>query len=144
MFHTAVAARLGLGATEEKTLDLLERLGPLSPGELSRRTGSAPASVTGVLDRLQRRGFVTRGCDPQDGRKLLVQINQAHVGAIAPLFADLTDRLTHVYEDFGIEELVVITRFLRRTADVQRSATQQLSEGSSTGITQTGAGEAGT
>ena len=44
MFHTAVAARQGLNATEEKALDLLERSGPLTAGELARQTGLAPAS----------------------------------------------------------------------------------------------------
>src|ERR687898_2921544 len=44
MFHTAVAARQGLNASEEKALDLLERSGPLTAGELARQTGLAPRS----------------------------------------------------------------------------------------------------
>ena len=40
MFHTAVAARQGLNATEEKALDLLERSGPLTAGSWPARPGS--------------------------------------------------------------------------------------------------------
>src|SRR4029453_588701 len=45
IFHTAVAAHQGLNATEEKALDLLERSGPLTAGELARQTRLAPASA---------------------------------------------------------------------------------------------------
>ncbi|MBO0816043.1 MAG: hypothetical protein J2P30_13000, partial [Actinobacteria bacterium] len=44
MFHTALAARQGLTATEEKALDLLDRYGPLTARQLAERSGLAPAS----------------------------------------------------------------------------------------------------
>jgi hypothetical protein len=45
MFHSAVATRLGLGATDEKILDLLEREGPLTAGQLVERTRLAPCDT---------------------------------------------------------------------------------------------------
>ncbi|MFD2356793.1 hypothetical protein ACFSTC_57350 [Nonomuraea ferruginea] len=42
MYHTAMGERLGLGMSEEKTIDLLQRLGPLTAGEICRHTGLAP------------------------------------------------------------------------------------------------------
>src|SRR5215208_4255523 len=73
MFHTAVAARQGLNATEEKALDLLERSGPLTAGELARQTGLAPASVTGLITRLERKGLARRAPNPDDRRSVLVE-----------------------------------------------------------------------
>jgi DNA-binding MarR family transcriptional regulator len=55
MFHATVAARQGLSATEEKALDLLDRFGPLTAGELAKRSGLAPASVTGLINRLEEK-----------------------------------------------------------------------------------------
>jgi MarR family len=49
MFHAALSARLGLSATEEKALDLLDRFGPLTARQLAERSGLAPASVTGLV-----------------------------------------------------------------------------------------------
>ncbi|MGW4773132.1 MarR family transcriptional regulator [Nocardia sp. NPDC004278] len=46
-------------------LDLINRHGPLSPGALARLAGMHPATMTGVLDRLQRGGFITRERDPE-------------------------------------------------------------------------------
>ena len=43
MFHTALAARQGLTATEEKALDLLDRYGPLTGRQLAQRSALAPA-----------------------------------------------------------------------------------------------------
>jgi DNA-binding MarR family transcriptional regulator len=128
MFHSALAARVGLGATEEKTLDLLQRYGPLSPGDLARHTGLAPASVTGLLDRLQRRGFLVRVRDPQDGRRLLVRVRPDQIDAIAALFDDLSRRLDEFYAGYSVDELLQATRFLVGVAAVQRAATQTLSD----------------
>jgi len=79
MFHTAVAARQGLSATEEKALDLLERHGPLTAGELARHSGLAPASVTGLINRLERKGFARRVRNPNDRRSVLVEIDRDRV-----------------------------------------------------------------
>lgn len=128
MFHSALAAHVGLGAVEEKALDLLQRDGPLSPGELARRTGLAPASVTGLLDRLQCRGFVTRVRDPHDGRRLLVQVESGRLREIAVLFDDLTRRLDEFYANFSVTELIQATEFLTGVAAVQQVATESLSE----------------
>lgn len=111
MFHSALAAHVGLGPVEEKALDLLQRDGPLSPGQLARRTGLAPASVTGLLDRLQTRGFVVRVRDSRDGRRLLVEVDVDRVGNIAALFDDLSRRLDEFYASLSVADLIQATEF---------------------------------
>src|SRR5690349_10099860 len=53
MFLSAVAEHLGLSLTELNAIGLIDRLGPLSAGELSVHTGLATASVTSLIDRLE-------------------------------------------------------------------------------------------
>jgi hypothetical protein len=55
MLHTAIAERSGLAATDTKTIDTLIRLGPVTAGELAGYTGLATASVTSLIDRLEKR-----------------------------------------------------------------------------------------
>src|ERR687892_862371 len=81
MFHTAVAARHGLGASEEKALDLLERFGPLTAGELASHAGLAPPSVTGLINRLEAKGFARRIPNPKDRRSVLIEIDRERVMA---------------------------------------------------------------
>jgi predicted transcriptional regulator len=73
LFQAALAESRGLSFIEAKAVDLLERFGPLTAGELSTRSGLAPASVTGLVDRLVRKGVVRRGPHPRDGRRVLIE-----------------------------------------------------------------------
>jgi DNA-binding MarR family transcriptional regulator len=127
MFHGAVAARRGLSATEEKALDILMREGPLTHAELARHTGLAPASVSNLLDRLERKGYAERTPHPQDGRRILAAArSEAAFAAMAPLFAAWVRTLERLYDDYTDEELATIADFMHRAAALQREATEDL------------------
>ena len=129
MFHTAVAARQGLSASEEKALDLLERSGPLTAGELARQSGLAPASVTALINRLEAKGFARRVQNPSDRRSVLVEVDYERVYAtVAPLFADWVGSLQELYAGYTDEQLEVILHFLSEAARRQREATARLTE----------------
>jgi DNA-binding MarR family transcriptional regulator len=127
MFHTAVAARQGLSASEEKALDLLERSGPLTAGELARRSGLAPASVTGLVNRLEHKGFARRIQHPSDRRSILVEADVERMYArVAPLFADWARSLQELYAGYSDEQLEVILHFLTEAARRQQEATARI------------------
>lgn len=127
MFHTAVAARQGLSASEEKALDLLERSGPLTAGELARQSGLAPASVTGLINRLEQKGFARRIQHPSDRRSILVEADVERMYArVAPLFADWARSLQELYAGYSDEQLEVILHFLTEAARRQQEATARI------------------
>jgi DNA-binding MarR family transcriptional regulator len=127
MFHTAVAARQGLSASEEKALDLLERSGPLTAGELARQSGLAPASVTGLINRLEQKGFARRIQNPSDRRSILVEVDVERMYArVAPLFANWVRSLEELYAGYSDEQLEVILHFLTEAARRQQEATARL------------------
>ncbi|MDF5752910.1 MarR family transcriptional regulator [Spongiactinospora sp. TRM90649] len=128
MFHSAAGERMGLGLTEEKAIDLLERHGPLSAGEIVRHTGLAPASVSGLIDRLAAKGFVRRVRDPGDRRKVIVEIDYSHVAQFAPLFEDMGKGMMSLFADYSDDELALILGFLRRATEIQTAATAALQE----------------
>jgi DNA-binding MarR family transcriptional regulator len=127
MFHSVLAAKRGLSATEEKALDLLDRFGPLTAGELARRAGLAPASVTGLVDRLERKGFARRVPHPRDGRSVLVEVDHERVMAsLGPLFADWFRSLDGLWAGYSDEQLELILHFLNEAARRQQQATANL------------------
>jgi DNA-binding MarR family transcriptional regulator len=127
MYHTAVAAKLGLSASEEKALDLLERSGPLTAGELARQSGLAPASVTGLINRLEQKGFARRIQNPSDRRSILVEVDVERMYArVAPLFANWVRSLEELYAGYSDEQLEVILHFLTEAARRQQEATTRL------------------
>ncbi|GAA3055696.1 MarR family transcriptional regulator [Streptomyces roseofulvus] len=127
-FHSAIAARQDLGATETKTLDLLERHGPLTAKELAGHSGLAPASVTGLVDRLERKGYVRRVKHPTDKRRVLIEPRPEKLAELAPLFDDWAREVHELYEEFSTAELRTVLRFLTGATERQRAATRRLSD----------------
>ena len=118
-FHASLAERVGLGATEEKTLTLLSQLGPLTAGEIASRTGLTTPSVTGLLDRLESKGMVQRVRDPHDRRRVIVEPNQERLAELDQLFNALQETFRELLKRYSDEQLATIADFLARAA--QRS-----------------------
>ena len=126
-FHAAVAARRGLAPGDTKAVDLLLREGPLTHGELGRRTGLAPASVTGLIDRLERKGLVRRDPHPDDGRRILIVADpEAAFREMAPLFGAWVSALEELYGGYSDPELRVIADFMHKAAARQAALTTEL------------------
>jgi DNA-binding MarR family transcriptional regulator len=54
-------------------LDVITRHGPISPTALARRIGVHLATMTGILDRLERGGWIVRARDQSDRRAVMVR-----------------------------------------------------------------------
>ena len=72
LHNVEVAQRVGLGGSDAQFVGLLRVHGPLAAGRLAELSGLSTGTVTGVLDRLERAGFVRRERDATDRRKVLV------------------------------------------------------------------------
>ncbi|HLZ09727.1 MAG TPA: MarR family transcriptional regulator, partial [Chloroflexota bacterium] len=107
-------------------LDLIARHGPLSPSALARRAGLHPATMTGILDRLERGGWVTRDRDPSDRRAVAVRALRERSGELLRLYSGMNQSLSEICAGYGDAELEVLADFLRRTASAGRSATDEL------------------
>jgi DNA-binding MarR family transcriptional regulator len=129
MFHTAVGEAAGLSATETKALEVITRSGPVTPADIARLSGLAPASVTALLDRLERKRVAHRVPHPTDGRRFLVEIDPEHLARSRVVFTDLVAQLTELSEEFDDDELETVIRFMRAAAERQVQATRRLTAG---------------
>ena len=92
--HALSAALAGenLNAAEINALGNLAEGGTLNVRQLSERTGTRASTLTGVLDRLESRGYLTRELDPTDRRSFrlpLTEAGQAAAGRVRTAVADL-------------------------------------------------------
>jgi DNA-binding MarR family transcriptional regulator len=126
LFHATIADRLGIGSSDWKTMGLLKRHGPMTAGELVKRTSLAPASVTGILGRLERRGWIHRRRDDADARRVVVELDPSAGRETAVLFAGLIGRLDKLYGQYTDEELRFLVDALGSMASLQREATAEL------------------
>lgn len=122
--------RLGLGGTDVRFLTLLDLHGPLTPGRLATLTGLTSGSVTGVIDRLERGGFVGRERDGADRRKVRVVPVPEAAARLATEWHDNLVLLDTVLGRRDRAELEVICRFLDEIVeehDGRKAGAEQLS-----------------
>ncbi len=131
LLNHSVGLRLDLKATDLGCLDLITRYGPLSPSALARRAGLHPATVTGILDRLERGGWIERSRDPADRRGVVVQAARGRGAEILRLYlvdSGMNAAMDEICADYDDSELELLAGFLRRTANAGRAAAEKLSE----------------
>ncbi|TMR89303.1 MarR family transcriptional regulator [Nonomuraea basaltis] len=118
-------------------LDLLNRHGPLSPSALARKAGLHPATMTGILNRLQKGGWIARDrdLDNPDRRAVTVQARRERNPELYRLFAGMNTEMDRLCEHYTGAELQLIADFLRRTTEAGHTATDQLAGSSSSGAT---------
>jgi MarR family len=126
MFHSAVADSAGLTVTESKAMEIIQRLGPMTPAALAEESGLAPASVTDLLDRLTRKGVARRGPHPTDKRRVLVEIDPGYARRNSKLFEDFVGRMREVCAGYDSAELRLIAGFLTAAASCQHEASARL------------------
>ena len=129
LLNHSVGTRLDLKATDLECLDLIARYGPLSPSALARRAGLHPATMTGILDRLERGGWIDRSRDPSDRRGVAVRAARGRGAEILRLYlvdSGMNAAMDQICAEHEDKELEVIVGFLRRTADAGRNAAEKL------------------
>ena len=120
-FHAAIAEQVGLGPTDEKTLFLLRGLGSLTAGEIAQHTGLTTASVTNLIDRLERKGFVQRVRDASDRRRVIVQPNDARLAELDQIFSQVVGTFDGVLDTYDDAQLATIADFLDRATEYSRN-----------------------
>jgi DNA-binding MarR family transcriptional regulator len=120
-FEEAAAARLGIGAGDLRCLNAIENAGGLTAGELSRKVGVTSGAVTGAIDRLEGAGFARRVADPEDRRRVRIEVTPEFrsraAGIWGPVAADWHRRLG---ERFTAAELQNAIDFLELTNEIGR------------------------
>jgi DNA-binding MarR family transcriptional regulator len=110
--HARIAERMGLSGTDHKTFDLvIQSGGPLTAGRIAELTGLSTGAVTGVIDRLEKVGLVRRVRDPEDRRKVLVEVVPGSEERFAPLFQSAFDTLRETLAQFSPAERKAIERY---------------------------------
>src|SRR5205814_9700920 len=123
LLNHQVGAHAGLNDVDLDCLDLIARHSPISPTALAQRAALHPATVTGILDRLERGGWVARERDPSDRRAIVVRARRERLPDLLRLYAGMNRSMNRIYAEYSERELEAIADFLQRTAKAGRTAT---------------------
>lgn len=116
MVH-AIAQHVGLSATEFECSSLIQDYGPFTAGELAKQCHITTGGMTGMIDRLERRGFVQRESDPNDRRRVLVRAidNPEARQKVRALYGPLQRSFNELVDSYSDEQLAIIVDFMRKT-----------------------------
>ena len=112
----------GLGRTDVRALvaimDAARQGQALTAGALGRTVELSSASVTALVDRLERVGHVRRVRDAADRRRVVLEMSEGAMAAGAEFFGGLNRDLLAAMAGYSDEELAVVRRFLTQVTDV--------------------------
>ena len=117
---------LDMGISDFAVLEMLLHKGPHSVGDIGRRVDLTSGSITTAIDRLEKRGLVTRAAHASDRRARVVHLTREGRARITHVFAthkEAMDRAAHGLSKAERGTLVELLKKLGRTAE------RQLTEG---------------
>lgn len=128
-FDRELARLMGVNETDLRCLEILLGTEEIAPRELSTRLGLTTGSVTAMLDRLEKLGYLTRTPHPTDRRMTLVRITpdaaQRAYGMIGPFIEDASQQVSDRY---SAEQLELVADFLAFSQEIQQQHIRRLRE----------------
>ncbi|OPH57740.1 MarR family transcriptional regulator [Paenibacillus ferrarius] len=126
LYQESVAASLGLYNHDFISVDILHEKGPITAGELSKLTGLATGSVTALIDRLEKIGYVRRQNDPKDRRKVIIVPVYEQKEEVSNTYLPLHTAMMKLASTYSAEELELITQFLGKASTVLEEQIEHL------------------
>lgn len=118
LLHEQIAAKVGLSGADHKYLGLIMQHGPMTAGRLAEITGLTTGSVTGLIDRMEKRKLVKRNYDKTDRRKVtIVPEHENIMTLLGPVFTDLQKEMEKIIAQCTDKERVIIERYLTTSID---------------------------
>jgi DNA-binding MarR family transcriptional regulator len=128
VFHQNVADVLGLHITDHKCLDLIRQYGAMPAGRLAELTGLTTGAVTGIIDRLEKAGFVRRANDPKDRRRTIIEPvrNKKWERKIEAIFIPFHERMHKLLSSYSDSELAFLLDVLTKSIELTREESKKL------------------
>ena len=125
-----MAQRLGLNASDLTCFGYILEAGEhlLTAGDLAARAHVTTGAVTGIVNRLERAGYVTRQPDPSDRRRVRIAAVPAAVDRVTALYGPYYARLTKQFNDYSPAEIAVLNDWFTRTGKLMRDYLEEVRE----------------
>lgn len=112
VFDEALTSFLGVNRTDGRCLDIVERHGRVSAGQLANESGLTTGAVTTVVDRLESAGYARRIRDQLDRRKVWIEVTDETRAINERIFAFYGRIWPALLSRFSVEDMKAILVFL--------------------------------
>lgn len=107
-------------------LDFLNLEGRVTAGRLAEVTGLTTGAITGVVDRLEKAGFVRRERDANDRRKVFIAIIPENIAKVGRFYEPMQRAVLKDWESYTDAELRLLLRFMTQGYKTMLAATEEL------------------
>jgi DNA-binding MarR family transcriptional regulator len=126
LFIDAAAQRYGVNRNDQRCLELLDRQGPLTAGQLAQAAGLSAAAVTKVVDRLLDAGYVRRIRSESDRRQVIIATTEAEQRLAREVFAPLVVDGYRLLSELTDDELRVLDDVVQRATALNIAHAERL------------------
>ncbi|MDK4214287.1 MarR family transcriptional regulator [Staphylococcus warneri] len=118
LYQHKIAEQLDVYNHDWTTIDMLSETGPITAGELGRRVGLTTGSVTALVDRLERAGYVKRERHPKDRRSIMIVPQYEDKSEVQHVYETLNQHMTELTNQYTAEQMETIQSFLKATTAI--------------------------
>lgn len=126
LLNHRVGARSQIKDADLDCLDLITRYGPIGPTTLARRAGVHLATLTGILDRLERDGWIVRDRDERDRRAVLIRGLPDRQRELIRLYDGMNTALDKILDGYSDDQIDLIASFLGKCTEAGQTAAGEL------------------
>jgi DNA-binding MarR family transcriptional regulator len=117
---------LGVNRTDGRCLDVIQQAGQISAGGLAERAGLTSGSITAVIDRLEAKGYVRRVADPEDRRRVLLELTEAMEHRAWELWGPLAERGIPQLERLTNAEIEFLIGYMRIATELNETRAAEI------------------
>lgn len=121
-----VAEHMGINRTDHRVLEILNRKGPITAGDLAEASHLTTGAITAVLDHLERAGVARRVRDTEDRRRVLVEQTPESLRAATQYYEPLMNLSFEAMSHYNAEQLTAIRDFMREAAELTAEYAKKL------------------
>jgi DNA-binding MarR family transcriptional regulator len=111
LYGQTVADLAGVSGSDLDCMDFLNLEGRMTAGRLAELTGLTTGAITGVVDRLEKAGFVCRERDETDRRKVFITTVAENTARIGRLYVPMKEAMHKLWGTYSDAELQLLLRF---------------------------------
>ncbi|MBO2456698.1 MarR family winged helix-turn-helix transcriptional regulator [Actinomadura violacea] len=109
LLHHATASKAGMNVTDAQCVNALTLDGPQTPGRLAELMGiTTGGAITAVIDRLEKAGYVKRTRDPDDRRRVIVELVPENVARFGEYFEPIARVFRERLATYSDEQIAVL------------------------------------
>ncbi|PRS26254.1 MarR family transcriptional regulator [Bacillus sp. RJGP41] len=126
LFQQNMAQKIGVSHTDLKSAEILNETGLITAGELSKITGLSTGSVTALINRLEKSGYVKRERDQLDGRKVMIMPIPERQEQIKSHYQSLSMATKELCSAYNEQELILINQFVEEITKIMDKENDKL------------------